>query len=504
MRCVPPPPAAATAPAGAKANTSPFPHSSLGLSAPQVEYTILIKDDEDGHYKLQCAAPVMLDTLNRAEAAAPASAKVIWHPEYSNWQIEATPAHPYRCYATDLLLVEPNMALRRSIIQKQLGPSQRCVTMGNLPVMGLPGFVIGQDDTQDMAVRGPVAQSDFFPDSIINPHPRMPTLTGNIRRRRSEKVDIHMPLFEDENTAATPEEAGVDSNGMQEPSLQDGIKMDAMAFGMGSCCLQVTLQARDVDEARVLYDQLGVMGPIMLALTAATPAWRGRLAATDVRWDVISQAVDCRTPGERGDADLQEGEQRMPKSRYAGFSTYIAPRCGKGDAQPGGAFEAACPSMGGAEPEPAAAEEGGAAPGDVSPLGLVGGAGYAVMPGSPPEHLPEYDDTDAPINEEAYEALIAGGIDEMMARHVAWMYSRDPLVIYEEKLEQDVVTSADHCEYIPQSPPQLDCAGMLIESSCDQQTRISSRRTGIPFASSFRRRALTSGGALSSARRSCS
>jgi len=79
----------------------------------------------------------------------------------------------------------------------------------------------------------------------------------------------------------------------------------------------------------------------------------------------------------------------------------------------------------------------------------MGGAGYGVgVRATPPEHLPEYDDTDAPINEEAYEALIAGGIDEMMARHVAWMYSRDPLVIYREKLEQDVTTSSDHYENI--------------------------------------------------------
>ena len=48
----------------------------------------------------------------------------------------------------------------------------------------------------------------------------------------------------------------------------------------------------------------------------------------------------------------------------------------------------------------------------------MGGAGYGVGDrATPPEHLPEYDDTDAPINEEAYEALIAGGIDEMMARY---------------------------------------------------------------------------------------
>jgi hypothetical protein len=155
----------------------------------------------------------------------------------------------------------------------------------------------------------------------------------------------------------------------------------------------------------------------MLALTAATPAWRGRLAATDVRWDVISQSVDCRTPGERGDAELQEGEQRQPKSRYAGFSTYIAPRPSSSESEAAGAAAEPESVDGGAAPEPEAAAGSGELPA-IPPLDGMGGAGYGVgVRATPPEHLPEYDDTDAPINEEAYEALIAGGIDEMMARY---------------------------------------------------------------------------------------
>ena len=75
--------------------------------------------------------------------------------------------------------------------------------------------------------------------------------------------------------------------------------MDAMAFGMGCCCLQVTFQATDVSESRHLYDQLAVLTPILIALTAATPVARGTLLDTDSRWDIISQSVDDRTPAER-------------------------------------------------------------------------------------------------------------------------------------------------------------------------------------------------------------
>ena len=48
-------------------------------------------------------------------------------------------------------------------------------------------------------------------------------------------------------------------------------------------------------------DQLSPIGPIMLALTAATPVYKGFLANTDVRWNQISRAVDCRTPEELGE-----------------------------------------------------------------------------------------------------------------------------------------------------------------------------------------------------------
>ena len=56
------------------------------------------------------------------------------------------------------------------------------------------------------------------------------------------------------------------------------------------------LQARDISESRHLFDHLGVLAPIMLALSAATPILKGTLVDTDVRWATIAASVDCRTP----------------------------------------------------------------------------------------------------------------------------------------------------------------------------------------------------------------
>ena len=37
-----------------------------------------------------------------------------------------------------------------------------------------------------------------------------------------------------------------------------------MGFGMGCCCLQVTFQACNISEARLLYDQLASLCPGMV------------------------------------------------------------------------------------------------------------------------------------------------------------------------------------------------------------------------------------------------
>lgn len=41
--------------------------------------------------------------------------------------------------------------------------------------------------------------------------------------------------------------------------------MDAMAFGMGCSCLQITFQAWNVEEASRVYDALVPIAPIMVS-----------------------------------------------------------------------------------------------------------------------------------------------------------------------------------------------------------------------------------------------
>jgi len=173
----------------------------------------------------------------------------------------------------------------------------------------------------------------------------------------------------------------------QKDNVRPSIHMDAMAFGMGCCCLQITFQAKDVDESRFMYDQLAVVAPIMMALTASTPIVKGRLADTDCRWGIISESVDDRTLLERGmPSDTEEddlvagkGRRRIYKSRYDCISAYIYQ---------------------GVDQEGNSAMEN--------------------------RVLNIYNDIPIPIDEDMYRELRDAGVDPALSQHIAHLFIRDP------------------------------------------------------------------------------
>lgn len=245
---------------------------------------------------------------------------------------------------------------------------------------------------------GSKLRSQFLPDEIANPHIRFPTLAANIRSRRGRKVELNVPVFRDAKTPKPFKDPTVNydmHNWPEDDDVRNGaakddcIYMDAMAFGMGSCCLQITFQAKNIVEGRKMYDQLSPLGPILLALTAATPIYKGFLADTDVRWNQISRAVDDRTPEELGEKPLKNDRWRIPKSRYASNSTYIS---------------------------------------------------------EDPRLRPEYLDPDLIVDEKLKARLVEGGMDNLLATHFAHLFIRDPIVVFNEDLKELDLTKADHFE----------------------------------------------------------
>lgn len=206
--------------------------------------------------------------------------------------------------------------------------------------------------------------------------------------------------------------SGGDKDVKNNDSLRAAVHMDAMAFGMGCCCLQITFQAKDIDESRFIFDQLAVMAPIMMSLTASTPILKGRLLDTDARWGIISESVDGRTLSERGRADPnapyefynENGQRRIYKSRYDSISTYIY--------------------------------QGGMAAGQDT-IGLTNRV------------LNIYNDIPLEIDEACYQDLRKAGVDPALAQHVAHLFIRDPLVVFDGAVEEvDDETQTEHFESI--------------------------------------------------------
>ena len=233
-----------------------------------------------------------------------------------------------------------------------------------------------------------ISGSIFFPDeAIFSGHPRFKTLVQNIRSRRGRKVIINTPIFKDTNTKDPFLEVFEDSEAIAAQKA-DQVYMDAMGFGMGCCCLQVTFQASNLHEAVVLYDQLTPVCPIAMALSASSPAHRGYLTDRDCRWSIISQAVDDRTKEELGEEPSTSSAYRINKSRYDSIDSYIS-HCSE-----------------------------------------------------------QYNDIQLVYNEDYYKVMVAEGVDPAIARHVAHLFIRDPITLYKEKLDQDDERETDHFENI--------------------------------------------------------
>ncbi|XP_050448833.1 glutamate--cysteine ligase catalytic subunit isoform X2 [Cataglyphis hispanica] len=328
-------------------------------------------------------------------------------------KIQRTPGKPYGGLLAHFNVVEANMRYRRQEASKLLQPNEVLMSLTVFPRIGAPDFT---DPPTYPTFNTGASKSLFFPDEAIYPgHPRFKTLTRNIRERRGEKVAINIPIYRDKNMPLLFREDLTnkgDDGSSSKASKDNHIYMDAMGFGMGCCCLQLTFQACNIQEARTLYDQLTPLCPIMLALTAASPFYRGYISDVDCRWSVISSSVDCRTQEERGLKPLKENKFRINKSRYDSIDSYLS-------------------------------KEG-----------------------------EKYNDIPVIYDDEIYKQLLDNEIDHLLAQHIAHLFIRDSVSLFSEKVHQDDLEDTDHFENIQSTnwqtmrfkpPPPNSSIGWRVE-----------------------------------------
>jgi len=394
----------------------------------EVEYIIVKLDHEAKKARVSLRAASLLDQLTKAEedmkvrethGETDIKLPSLWRPEYASYMVEGTPGYPYGSSLNYFNTVEHNMKTRRQELENLLEENEYCFSISSFPRLGCFDFTSPQylPDPQNSFTR-----SLFWPsEATYLGHPRFARLSENIRKRRGEKVAINLPIFKDTKTPSPFREdfAALGDDGRSAAAAKDDhVYLDAMGFGMGLCCLQLTFQASSMIEARELYDQLAPLCPIMLALTAASPCHRGYLVDTDCRWDIISGSVDDRTRQERGMEPLTTDKFVIPKSRYDSIDSYLS-NC-------------------------ATKWEG-------------------------------YNDIKVLYDPEVYQKLIDGGVDHLMAQHVAHLFIRDSVSMFTNKVKEDGSydeEDMDHFENIQSTnwqtmrfkpPPPGDKIGWRVE-----------------------------------------
>jgi glutamate--cysteine ligase catalytic subunit len=332
----------------------------------EMEYHIIYQPPGASPKLYVKSAEKALKILSEAENLIGGS--LIWHLEYGAWMIECVPKDPYTDYLEDLLTVEAKLGLSRKkmvTVLQAVEPNTFPISLPCFPLLGIGDYFYPRESEE---INSSISSSLYIDNSIITPHPRFPTLTRNIVARRRRPLEMYAPLFYDEYTQPFDE---------PRPGF---IHMDASGFGMGMCCLQTTMNTTNINEARYLHDQYIPLCPIMLALSACTPFFKGKLSDLDTRWEVLSQSMDDRT--------TEEVESGIT-SRYGPSELYIS-QCQTNKC--------------------------------------------------------EYNDVDVHIHQPTFDFFVQNGVDNLLAKHLALIFSRDPLVIFPDKIEVDHSLNTNHFE----------------------------------------------------------
>ncbi|MGH0182767.1 UNVERIFIED_CONTAM: hypothetical protein FKN15_010903 [Acipenser sinensis] len=258
-------------------------------SVNQVEYMLVAMDHNSHKVRLVLSAGDVLHALQEKGENTNPNHPTLWRPEYGSYMIEGTPGQPYGGTMSEFNTVEDNMGKRRREASSLLKENQTLCTITAFPRLGCPGFTFPEYDPKP--VEEGVSTSLFIPDEAINEHPRFRALNTHVNHRRGEKVVINVPM---------------------RPLLKIRNQTTRFCFGGAG---EGGGSANDTNTAR-------------MALSAASPFYRGYVSDNDCRWGVISASVDDRTREERGLEPLKHNKYRISKSRYDSIDSYLS-SCGE-------------------------------------------------------------------------------------------------------------------------------------------------------------------------------
>ncbi|KAJ5345675.1 Glutamate-cysteine ligase catalytic subunit [Penicillium brevicompactum] len=283
-------------------------NDSIASWGDEVEYCLVDLSPETKRATLVLDHERIIRQWEKNTASKNDSVTLQW--EWAKYMVEATPAKPYTGKIDDLMAVEQNMKRRRQVINNYLSSNQHTLSLSFFPRAGADG----QWTT-------PCAQNKK--NHSICSLPRYRIVPENVLCRGEGCKKTNLPIFQDSQTPNPFYD--ISQSGQK---VEGHLGLDDPEIGIGCCSLQVTLQASDQANARWLHDQLIPLAPIMLAMTAAVPIWKGYLVDTDVRWQRFGDLLD----------DRREEEMETTPPRWTWNRNYLSlekpPGFDNGSSQP--------------------------------------------------------------------------------------------------------------------------------------------------------------------------
>ena len=301
--------------------------------------------------------------------------------EYGGWMYEVIPNEPF--LIKDLNLIENNIQNLYKYLSLKYG-NKKFLSLGSYPLLGVGNYFINEDlknedeDTNLIGDEKEIKTRQQFLDDIKNNKLSYSNyLNDKIINRHPRFGNLTRNIRQRRGSKVDIKipiykDKNTDLTTITKLDPFPGyITMDAMGFGMGCCSLQVTIDSDSLDDCLKIYDQLIPLAPLFLSLSSSAPIHRGKLSDYDNRWIIISQSVDDRTEEERN----PQSDKYIYKSRYSPIYSYI---------------------------------------GKVNKY-------Y--------NNYPKF-----PINQDYYNQFIESGISENLATHFCNLLVRDPLVIFDKKI----------------------------------------------------------------------
>ena len=318
--------------------------------------------------------------------------------EYGGWMYEVIPNEPF--LIKDLNLIENNIQNLYKYLTQKYG-NKKFLSLGAFPMLGVGKYYINEDEKcsdEDINLiedeNEKKAREEYLEDISNNKLSYSIYLNDKIINRHPRFGNLTRNIRQRRGSKVDIQipifkDINTDFSKITNLDPNPGfISMDAMGFGMGCCSLQVTIASDTLEDCIKIYDQLIPLAPLFLILSSSSPIHRGKLSDYDNRWIIISKSVDDRTEEERN----PNSEKYVYKSRYSPIYSYI---------------------------------------GNVNPY-------Y--------NNYPKF-----PINQEYYKQFIDAGISQNLATHFCNLLVRDPLVIFDKKINISDENDMTHFENINSS-----------------------------------------------------